>query len=190
GRRPVARRRARPRRGGRGGAARGLAVAGQPACRPGGQARTVAAAAAAEARPRMNARSAGSVATTLRPMREEDLDLVMEIERSAYPFPWTRGIFRDCVRADYPAWIHAQDGMAIGYAVISVAAGEAHILNLCTAPEAQGQGHGRALLRQVLRQARGRGAHRVFLEVRPSKPHALALAPGEGLSAIGHRHTA
>ncbi len=135
----------------------------------------------------MNARSAGSVATTLRPMREEDLDLVMAIERSAYPFPWTRGIFRDCLRADYPAWIHEQDGMAIGYAVISVAAGEAHILNLCTAPEVQGQGHGRALLRQVLRQARGRGAHRVFLEVRPSNPHAIALYHGEGFNEIGRR---
>lgn len=136
----------------------------------------------------MNARAtAGEEATSLRPMREEDLDLVMAIERDAYPFPWTRGIFRDCLRADYPAWIHEARGEAVGYAVISLAAGEAHILNLCTAPVAQGQGHGRRLLRHVLRMARGRGAQRVFLEVRPSNEHAIALYHGEGFNEIGRR---
>ena len=34
---------------------------------------------------------------SLRPMREDDLDAIMAIERRAYPFPWTRGIFRDCL---------------------------------------------------------------------------------------------
>ena len=29
----------------------------------------------------------------------------MAIEVRAYPFPWTLGIFRDCLRADYPAWV-------------------------------------------------------------------------------------
>ena len=136
----------------------------------------------------MNARAtAGEEATSLRPMREDDLDLVMAIEREAYPFPWTRGIFRDCLRADYPAWIHEAGGEAIGYAVISLAAGEAHILNLCTAPAAQGRGHDRRLLRHVLRMARGRGAQRVFLEVRPSNEHAIALYHGEGFNEIGRR---
>jgi ribosomal-protein-alanine N-acetyltransferase len=136
----------------------------------------------------MNARAtAGEEVTSLRPMREDDLDLVMAIERDAYPFPWTRGIFRDCLRADYPAWIHEARGEAVGYAVISLAAGEAHILNLCTAPVAQGQGHGRRLLRHVLRMARGRGAQRVFLEVRPSNEHAIALYHGEGFNEIGRR---
>ena len=135
----------------------------------------------------MNARAADGVATSLRPLREDDLDAVMVIERGAYPFPWTRGIFRDCLRADYPAWIHEQDGVSIGYAVLSIAAGEAHILNLCTAPEAQGRGHGRQLLRHVLRLARGRGAQRVFLEVRPSNAAAIALYHGEGFNEIGRR---
>ena len=31
--------------------------------------------------------------------READLDAVMAIEQRAYPFPWTRGIFRDCLLA-------------------------------------------------------------------------------------------
>src|SRR3546814_4096633 len=56
----------------------------------------------------------------LRPMREDDLEAVMEIEHRAYPFPWTHGIFRDCLRADYPAWILHEDGRILGYGVLSV----------------------------------------------------------------------
>ena len=123
----------------------------------------------------------------LRPMRESDLDAVLAIERSAYAFPWTLGIFRDCLLANYPAWVLAQDGRLLGYGVVSLAADEAHVLNLCTAPEVQGRGHGRRLLRALLQVARGRGARRVFLEVRPSNAAAIALYHDEGFNEIGRR---
>lgn len=123
----------------------------------------------------------------MRPMRENDLDAVIAIEQRAYPFPWTRGIFRDCLRADYPAWVLQLDGGVIGYGVLSIAADEAHILNLCTDPDAQGRGHGRRLLRSLLQIARGRGVRRMFLEVRPSNPHAIALYHDEGFNEIGRR---
>ncbi|HEX5664426.1 MULTISPECIES: ribosomal protein S18-alanine N-acetyltransferase [unclassified Lysobacter] len=123
----------------------------------------------------------------LRVMREDDLDAVMAIELRAYPFPWSRGIFRDCLRAGYPSWVLEDDEDIIGYGVLSVAADEAHILNLCTAPHRQGHGHGRRLLRALLQQARSRGAQRLFLEVRPSNPQAVALYMGEGFSEIGRR---
>lgn len=126
-------------------------------------------------------------AAALRPMRDGDLDAVMDIEHRAYPFPWTRGIFRDCLRAGYPALV-LDDGSAIaGYGLLSVAAGEAHILNICADPALPRQGHGRRLLRALLLQARGRGAQRVFLEVRPSNPAAIALYHGEGFNEIGRR---
>ncbi|MEP6908696.1 MAG: ribosomal-protein-alanine N-acetyltransferase, partial [Pseudoxanthomonas sp.] len=66
-----------------------------------------------------------SANASLRSMRESDLDVVMAIEVRAYPFPWTRGILRDCLAAGYPAWILQEHGLPIGYAVISVAADEA-----------------------------------------------------------------
>ena len=135
----------------------------------------------------MNARTAPGEAVSLRPMREDDLDTVMAIERRAYPFPWTRGILRDCLRAGYPAWVMEEGAEAIGYAVLSIAAAEAHILNLCTAPEVQGRGHGRHLLRALLELARGRGVQRVFLEVRPSNVHAITLYDSEGFNEIGRR---
>lgn len=126
-------------------------------------------------------------AATLRPMREADLDVVLAIERRAYAFPWTLGIFRDCLLAGYPAWVLVRGDDILGYGVLSLAADEAHVLNLCTAPEAQGRGHGRRLLRALMQVARGRGARRVFLEVRPSNAPAIALYHDEGFNEIGRR---
>ena len=77
-------------------------------------------------------------APSLRPMREADLPTVIAIEQRAYAFPWTQGVFRDCLLANHPAWVLVEDGAIIGYAVLSVAADEAHVLNLCTAPEVAG----------------------------------------------------
>lgn len=137
----------------------------------------------------MSARAADAPAplSSLRPMREEDLDTIMPIELRAYAFPWTVGIFRDCLRADYPAWVLHLDGRIVGYFLLSIAAGEAHVLNVCVDPDFQGQGHGRRLLKSLLHIARGRGAQRVFLEVRPSNTGAIALYFDEGFNEIGRR---
>jgi ribosomal-protein-alanine N-acetyltransferase len=123
----------------------------------------------------------------LRPMREEDLDEVSRIEGAAYEFPWTLGIFRDCLRAGYGCWVLARAHEIIGYGVLSVAAGEAHVLNVCVDVNEQGQGHGRRLMKRLIDLARWHQAHRVFLEVRPSNPRAIALYHDLGFNEIGRR---
>lgn len=138
----------------------------------------------------MNARvaPAGEAAPGhLRPMREDDVDAVHAIELRAYEFPWTPGIFRDCLRAQYPAWVLVDERGIAAYVLMSVAAGEAHILNVCVAPDRQGRGLGRRLVRTMLQLARARRAERVFLEVRPSNPGAIRLYESEGFNAIGRR---
>jgi ribosomal-protein-alanine N-acetyltransferase len=124
---------------------------------------------------------------TLRAMRESDLDRVVEIERESYPFPWTSGIFRDCLRAGYGCWVLERPDRIIGYAVLSVAAGEAHVLNICVEPAEQSAGHGRRLLKRLLDLARWHRAERVYLEVRPSNPRAIALYHDLGFNEIGRR---
>lgn len=124
---------------------------------------------------------------SLRALRESDLNAVMAIELRGYPFPWTRGIFIDCLRADYPGLAMERDGLLVGYGVLSIAADEAHVLNICIDPLAQSRGLGRQLLRALVRLAADRGAQRVFLEVRPSNTPALALYHSEGFNEIGRR---
>jgi ribosomal-protein-alanine N-acetyltransferase len=123
----------------------------------------------------------------LRALRESDLETVLAIETRAYAFPWTLGIFRDCLNAGYPAWLLVQDEVVIGYGIVSIAAGEAHILNICIDPAMQGRGHGRRLLRTLIRISRHHRAERIFLEVRPSNPRAIALYFDEGFNEIGRR---
>lgn len=124
----------------------------------------------------------------LRPMREADLDAVMAVEVQAYPFPWSRGIFRDCLQSNYAMWVQERaDGVLLGYGVLSIAAEEAHVLNLCSAPGHEGQGLGQRMLHALLRIARGHRAQRVFLEVRPSNTRAIALYERSGFNEIGRR---
>jgi ribosomal-protein-alanine N-acetyltransferase len=123
-----------------------------------------------------------------RPMRPGDVAAVAAIEARAYPFPWTPGLFHDCLTAGYAAWVlEAADGGLAAYAILAVGAGEAHLLNLCVDPGRQGRGLGRRLLRRMLELARWQGVGRLFLEVRPSNPVAIALYRSEGFVEIGRR---
>lgn len=112
---------------------------------------------------------------SIRRMTESDLDGVMAIERDSYAFPWSRGIFRDCLRAGYQGYVLWQDTTMIGYGLITVALDEAHLLNLCVHPDFRGQGHARALLHHVLDEARLAGARTFLLEVRVSNAAAIGL---------------
>ncbi len=123
----------------------------------------------------------------LRIMAADDLPEVLEIEQRAYEFPWTEGIFKDCLRVGYPAWVYGEGGRIQGYGILSVAAGEGHILNLCVAPERQRRGVGKRLLRALLLTAELLEVDTLFLEVRVSNRAALALYRKFGFNEIGIR---
>lgn len=123
----------------------------------------------------------------LAPMRESDLAEVMAIEDSIYSHPWARGNFADSLRAGYQCWSWRRGGELLGYFVLLVAAGEGHLLNLSIAPDHQRRGHGSSLLDEIKRIARARGAHHVFLEVRPSNPGAKALYQRFGFRQVAVR---
>lgn len=124
---------------------------------------------------------------TLRVMRSDDVQQVADIETSTYEFPWTIGIFRDCLRVGYCCVVLEDDESLLGYAVMSVSAGEAHLLNLCIRPDRQRCGLGRDMLDFMLKRARESEAERIFLEVRESNLAALALYNASGFKAIGLR---
>lgn len=120
-------------------------------------------------------------------MREDDLDGVMEIENSVYEFPWTAGNFRDSIRSGYHCRLAIRDDALLGYFVVMVAAGEAHLLNLSVAAGMQGRGYGHELLREVLELARAEQATSLFLEVRPTNVAARALYERNGFRQVGLR---
>jgi [ribosomal protein S18]-alanine N-acetyltransferase len=130
---------------------------------------------------------AETAAPRIRAMQEADLPQVAAIENLAYEYPWSLGIFRDCLRAGYGCWVLEGGGEVLGYGVLSVAADEAHVLNVCVHPQAQGHGHGRQLMQRLTDLARWHHARRLFLEVRPSNPNAIALYASLGFAEIGRR---
>lgn len=121
------------------------------------------------------------------PMTETDLRSVLDIERTIYSFPWTPGNFRDSIRAGYSCWVVRDGRELIGYAVVMLAAGEAHLLNLSIAAHLQRRGHGRRLLAHVIETARRHGAQVLFLEVRPSNRSGKRLYAGHGFREVGVR---
>jgi ribosomal-protein-alanine N-acetyltransferase len=125
--------------------------------------------------------------TQIRAMLPSDLRAVSAIERASYQFPWSSGIFRDCLLAGYHCLVADLGGTIVGYGIMSIAAGEAHLLNLCVHPSVHRQGFGRRLLSALLLQADHRGADKVYLEVRPSNRAAIELYLSVGFEHIGMR---
>jgi ribosomal-protein-alanine N-acetyltransferase len=123
----------------------------------------------------------------IRPMRESELDAVVRIERAAYDFPWTEGIFRDCLRVHYICRVVEIDSVLAGYGIMSVGAGEAHLLNVCIADVYRCRGIGRRLLGHLLQMAAAAGAREAFLEARPSNTAAIRLYQSLGFLQIGVR---
>ena len=126
-------------------------------------------------------------AANFRPMSEQDLSQVLAIEALNYAYPWSRTIFRDCLRVGYNCWLLEHEDVVSGYGVMSVAVGESHILNLCVHPALQGQGYGHGLLDFLLELAREHKADSAFLEVRPSNEPALRLYQRAGFAEVGLR---
>jgi ribosomal-protein-alanine N-acetyltransferase len=123
----------------------------------------------------------------IRPLAERDLDAVVAIEREIYEFPWSLGNFRDSLAAGYSCWVlRAPDG-PIGYAVMMIGAGEAHLLNLSVAAGWQRRGYGKQLLEHLMDVARSYGARALLLEVRPSNDGARRLYAAYGFEQVGVR---
>lgn len=128
-----------------------------------------------------------SPAVRLRAMTLADVPGVVDVERGSYAFPWSEGVFRDCVRVGYVCRVVEHGGVISGYGIMSYGAGEAHILNVCIRGDLRSRGVGRKLLDYLIERARLAGMQDVFLEVRPSNPIAIRLYESLGFVRVGVR---
>ena len=124
---------------------------------------------------------------SLRRLDYSDLDRVMQLEEAAYPFPWTLGIFRDCLRVGYFGTGMFSGEQLIAYSMLTAAAGEAHLLNLCVDPARQRQGFGELLLQHAKEWAQESGIDSMYLEVRPSNKAGISLYRKHGFTVVGER---
>jgi len=123
----------------------------------------------------------------------EDLDQIMAVMDAAFEPVWGEAWNRRQV-GDSLAFPHTHYRLAFtdasqpaaGFTLVRSAPGEEELLLIAVAPEYRGRGLGRQLLEQVLEDARGRGAERVFLEMRFNNP-AVELYQKLGFVPIGRR---
>ena len=124
-------------------------------------------------------------------MRDADIGVVLEVEAAAYGFPWSERVFQDCIRVGYSCWLaesaQSAEREVRGFAVMSMGAGEAHVLNLCVSPQWQRGGVGARLLTHLRMVARNHRIERMLLEVRPSNVAAIALYASSRFVRIGER---
>jgi ribosomal-protein-alanine N-acetyltransferase len=120
-------------------------------------------------------------------MHELDVPVVVAIERAAYQFPWSEGIFRDCLRVGYVCRLIEVGPEIAGYGIMSIGAGEAHILNVCVREDYRCRGLARQMLLYLIERARIAGMFEAFLEVRPSNIIAARLYHSMGFEQVGVR---
>lgn len=124
----------------------------------------------------------------LRPMTANDVPAVLRIERAGQPVPWTEGMVRDCLRADYWNTV-AEDpgGEVVAFAILSSGGGDAHVLNIVVDPGRRRQGIARRLLDALMDAARERASDQLFLEVRAGNTAAITLYQDLGFAEVALR---
>jgi ribosomal-protein-alanine N-acetyltransferase len=124
---------------------------------------------------------------TIRAMADADVSAVVAIELVSYRFPWSEGIFRDCLKVGYVCRTVVVYEAVMGYGIVSTGAGEAHILNLCIREDLRCRGIGALLLEDLLQRAAAAAVDYAYLEVRPSNTAAIRLYQAFAFEHIGVR---
>ena len=127
------------------------------------------------------------IEASIRPMREGDVAHVAQLEAASYPFPWSENIFHDSLRVGYACEVLEIGVVLAGYSIVTIGAGEAHLLNLCVREQFRFRGLGARLLRDLLQKAASAGARVMFLETRPSNQAAVRLYQAHDFVQIGVR---
>ncbi|NTW28349.1 MAG: tRNA (adenosine(37)-N6)-threonylcarbamoyltransferase complex transferase subunit TsaD [Coriobacteriia bacterium] len=130
------------------------------------------------------------MSVVLRDMRHDDIAAVSAIEATSFSDPWTRGMFDDELCAPGRLYLVAEDegdGSLVGYAGVMIVGNEAHLMDIAVRNDRRREGIGRLLFESAMRDARGFGAERMTLEVRPGNAAAIALYRAHGLEEVGLR---
>jgi ribosomal-protein-alanine N-acetyltransferase len=127
------------------------------------------------------------------PMRVEDLDEVLEIERHGHPSPWSRQVFAEELEREWARIevVRERDdrgtSRVVAFCNYWIVRDEIHILNVATHPERRRRGHGARLLEHLLAFARSNDSRYLTLEVRKSNVGAIALYQRFEFVSVGVR---
>lgn len=123
------------------------------------------------------------------PLKEENLEELLKIERVSFPTPWSKQAFLSEINQNSLAYycICLYHDQIIGYGGMWIIIDEAHVTNVAVHPDFRGQKVGEAIMMHLMGMALIKGAYRMTLEVRPSNFSAQKLYQRIGFKAVGRR---
>jgi ribosomal-protein-alanine N-acetyltransferase len=135
-----------------------------------------------------------AVSTTIRGARADDVDRIVEIERSwDHLSHWSldayyRLVEEGCFTSTYVAECE-EDGRdhIVGFVIFNVADHTSEIYNIAVDRDHRRLGIGSLLMRRVVERSRQQRARKVMLEVRKSNHGAIRFYSGFGFRVSGER---
>lgn len=126
----------------------------------------------------------------IRPIREEDVPKIHEIETLCFALPWSEASILHDIRENVVArWLVMEDGdgRILAYAGMWFVLDEAHVCNVAVHPDARGRGYGKRIFTALIDLARENSMSMMTLEVRRSNAVAQSLYHGCGFVDVGYR---
>lgn len=115
-----------------------------------------------------------------------DLAVLSRIEQAAGFSRWSQAQLAESL-ANHQVYVIEQFSCVVGFVIFGTVMDESELLNMTVAPDAQGQGAGKALLGFGLAELRQQSIYCCFLEVGVNNHRALALYSLYGFSEIARR---
>lgn len=118
------------------------------------------------------------MATHIRNATGRDLPRILEIERLAFPAPWTLASFQRELTLPFSrilVALPADSNEVTGFLCRWLIADECHVLNIAVHPDSRRLGVGAVLISEAINEARTTGVDLVTLEVRRSNLAARQL---------------
>ncbi len=120
-----------------------------------------------------------------------DLSELMPIEDACHSHPWNEKTFATCIGGRYfgekLGEKNNESQEVVGFYVGEFVIDEATLMDICVKPGEQGKGFGKQLLNQFIKQAKIKGASKIWLEVRAKNISAQMLYMNAGFIEISRR---
>ncbi|QOL25446.1 ribosomal protein S18-alanine N-acetyltransferase [Thalassotalea sp. LPB0316] len=124
---------------------------------------------------------------TFSPISQTTVERLMPIELACHSHPWTEKLLRSCIGGRYFGSYAELDNQVVGFYIADNVVGETTLMDICVAPDHQGQGFGTKILQHYFAQAKQRQCTTGFLEVRASNHSAKMLYINHGYIETGRR---
>ena len=124
---------------------------------------------------------------TFEAVNELSIDALMRVENACHTHPWTVNTMQSCLAGRYFNLAAFNEQQIIGFYIGEKAGPDFTLMDICVAPDFQGQGIAKQLLAAFIEYGEKHHAENLFLEVRETNTRAIALYEQAGFSEMSVR---